>query len=439
MSVTLNIIGTSIAKGNMALLERLTISPQDRPKLLPELKKRLDVSELVYLATCNRVEVTTICDTHITAATIRNRVLDFFLAGGRDFEFTPADLYQLSSGEAVRHLFRVASSLESLVVGETQITGQFKDAYQECSNLNLVGERLELAMQKALHTARHVRNETDIGNGSLSIASLVMNELEEKGDLSGITKVALVGSGEMSSKMGRYLQGWGVRNLLFVNRTLDKARQLASRFSAKAVALDEFTANPDAIDVIVSATSASLPIFNTTFLKRLQILKKKITCVDLAIPRDFADEFKTAEYITYIDILELQRRQKDNLRNRFMEMDKASNIIDQEVRDYQRAQFESDLRPVVRKSFEESLQYALNQCDVLFSSRLNGQSPDEVRVFKALIRRVVGFSSAQFSQAVAGYFSEQQEILKVTEKEQQLQNDSSQKENNKTSIGSFHA
>lgn len=439
MAGHLILIGTSVAQGNMALLERLTVTPLDRPQILPELKNKLKVKELFYLATCNRVEVAVVCDKNVSPALIRNRLLDFFLSRGRDFELVPEDLYQFSAGEAVRHLFRVASSLESLVVGETQIIGQVKDAFRECSNLQLRGGQLDLLLQKAVQTARRVRNETGIGNGSLSMATLVINELEKHSGLSISFNVALVGSGEMSIKLAGYLRDKNVQNLLFVSRSLEKARQSAARYSGRAVSLDEFTLNPESIDIIVSATSASTPVFGTDFLKKLSLHNKKIICIDLAIPRDFSEEFRQTENIIYVDISDLQKRQQENLRKRFKELDKASDIADQEVRNFLRAQFENDLRPAMRQSFEESLQYAFDQCNVLYSSRLSQISPDEMRIIKSLVRRVVGFSSAEFSRTVARHFSQKQELLETSESESQIQSDQQQEEKSNAFIGTLDA
>ncbi len=396
-------IGVSVNDGNMQLLERLTIAPEERAVQLAELKGRLGVEELLYLATCNRVEFIVATDEDLTASDVRNRLLDFFFSKGRDFDFQPTDLKTANGAAAMRHVFRVVSALESLVVGETQITGQFKNALQEGIELGIIGARLEPFATEALMVARQVRNETELGRGSVSMASLVMSELEEKDALDSTTRVALVGSGEMTVKVATYLKKFNVQNIMFVNRTISKAQALAERFNGTTICMEGFLAAPPELDVIVSATSAPEPLFDVAFHERLHGTKSGVYCVDLAIPRDFDEVFKDSFKATLIDITSLQSRKDTNLHKKFREVDKAREIVDGAVSKFQRAHIERTIRPALKESYQQSMEFALKTCNKMLDAHL-ADYPSEVGAhIETLIRKVVGFSSAQFGHAVSAH------------------------------------
>jgi len=399
-------IGVSVGNGNMELLERLTIAPEERATALSRLQELLGVEELLYLATCNRVEFIVATTEEVTATDVRNRLLDFFLSSGREFNFQPADLKTSSGASAVRHVFRVVSALESVVVGETQITGQFKAALQESLELGLVGERLGPFAKEALQVARQVRNETDLGRGSVSMGSLVMDELSSRWVLDSQTKIALVGSGEMTVKVATYLKTLNLTNVLFTNRTVSKAQALAERFGGKAICIEGFLASPPEVDVIISATSAPEPIFDEQFLSRLQPPRKKVYCVDLALPRDFADVFGESDKTELIDIPHLQSKKDMNLHKKFREVDKAGEIVESSVGRFQRSHIERTIRPALKASYQTSMEFAMKASGKLLDTHLTGYPPELGAHIENLIRKVVGFSSAQFGHAIAAHLSQ---------------------------------
>ncbi|MCH9030711.1 MAG: glutamyl-tRNA reductase [candidate division Zixibacteria bacterium] len=415
MRNVVRVVGTSISHGNMPLLEKLTIPVEDRAKELPALKNALGVEEILYLATCNRVEIVVACSPETTAATLRNKLLDFFLSNGRQFHFSPADLTEYSYSSAIRHEFRVVSALESIVVGETQITGQFKAAARVCDELGFLGETLKPLVSEALQVAKRVRNETELGSGALSMASLVVLELERIGALSKDATVAIIGRGEISSKMANHLKARGVGNLVFVNRTFEKAEMLAKRFDGRAISLADFLENPCALEIIMSATNSSDPIFTASFLDKVSKLNERLVCVDLAIPRDFSAEYRSCEQVTMIDIPQLNRQKDVNLKRKFREIDKAEEIVDRSVREFLSAQIESSLRPALRRSFQESLDFALESYENLLLTRLTDQSPETAAQIKSLIKKVVGYSSSKFSQAVSAHLSKDYEYVQRLE------------------------
>ena len=186
----LGIIGTSIWQQNIPLLHRMTIDPDSRQNKLIELKSALGVDELIYLSTCNRIEIIYSTKDSVQPSRILHRLIDFFFENKKDIAFFPNDFYHYLGKDAISHLFRTVSSLESLVVGETQITGQFKQAFAESKDLGLTGISLEHLAQQALAVARKVKSQTTIGRGSLSMASLAGDVL--KSHLSEIDKTYII-------------------------------------------------------------------------------------------------------------------------------------------------------------------------------------------------------------------------------------------------------
>ncbi len=242
----LGILGTSVWQQNQALLERLTLDREGRNEQLAQLKSALQISELVYIATCNRVEFMYTTSDSLSGNQILHRLIDFFFRDSRDINFFPNDFYHFTGREAITHVFRTVSSLESIVVGETQITGQFKQAVEDAQAAGLAGMYLEKLADEALNVAKRVKRETGIGNGSLSMASLAFEEMQTNLSGHGDCTIALVGAGEMTRKVAAYINKANLGSLIFVNRTVEKANALAEEFNGKSCSLEAFrTERPD--------------------------------------------------------------------------------------------------------------------------------------------------------------------------------------------------
>jgi glutamyl-tRNA reductase len=271
----LGIIGTSIWQQNLPLMERLTLSRETKQVDLEQIKQALGLDELVYLSTCNRVEFMYVTSGKLTNGRLFHRLLDHFFHGKKDISFFPNDFYHVTGKEAMTHLFRTAASLESLVVGETQITGQIKQALQEAEESGLCGPSLSGLISEALLVAKKVKRDTSIGLGALSMASLACNELRDH--LIGVDTpvIALVGAGPMTRKLASHIKDNKIGTVLFVNRTMDRAAELAAEFDGSAISLDTFIQNPNKVDAIISATAATEPVFDLNFVARLPKTEKQ--------------------------------------------------------------------------------------------------------------------------------------------------------------------
>jgi len=400
------IIGSSVWQQNLPLLESLTLDREDKIDKLHQLKSSLEISELIYLATCNRVEFIYASTGRYSSSQIFHRLLDFFFAKSPGINFFPNDFYQYTGREAVTHLFRTVSSLESLVMGEAQIAGQFKAAYQEAAEAGLAGPFLSRLGDEALNVGKKIKRETEIGKGAQSMASLAFAEMDKH--LRGVkdTAIALVGAGEMTRKFAKYINKVDLGSLLFVNRSLDKAEKLADEFGGRAIALSKFIDAPEAVDGIVSATASSEPIFDNDFLTKLLASEKPVLCIDLAIPRDFAPEFASDSKIHMVDIPYLKAKSNGNLRKKFLETGKANEILKLSVHRFLSDRMEVSIKPIFRESFNESIELAQTALEDLFEKKVTSLNDDEKQAVLRLVTKLIGHSSFQPARKLSDHLAQ---------------------------------
>lgn len=400
------IIGTSIWQQNMKLLEHLTIERDSRVETLKRLKQTLGLEELVYLSTCNRVEFVYVSSGRYAGSKLLHRLIDFFFRGIKGLGFFPNDFYHYTGREAVAHLFRTTASLESLVVGENQIAGQYRDAFMEALASGLAGETLKDISEEALVVAKKVKRETTIGSGAISMASLATDELAEYLEPGDQPVIALVGTGPMTLKLAKYVQDNQLGKLLFVNRTVEKAEILATQHDGSAVALCDFMDSPAPVDAIVSATAATEDVFDSNFLSRLQQRSKPVLCIDLAIPRDFSAEFNDNPKVKLVDIPYLRSKCNGNLRQKFIETSKANEIVREAVTQYLSDRMEVSLKPIFHDSFQESMRLAKNALDDLFAKKVTNLSQEEKDAIYRLVNKLIANSAFQPAKALSNHLVE---------------------------------
>jgi glutamyl-tRNA reductase len=413
MKLQYGIIGTSIWQQNQLLLEHLTLPREHRAEDLLRLKEGLEIDELVYLSTCNRVEVIYASAGNMNGSKVLHRLLDHFFRNKRTVPFFPNDLYHFTGREALLHLFRTASSLESLVIGETQITGQLKQALEESKEFRLTGPHLERIIAEALTVARRVKRDTSIGEGSLSMASLAANALESQLADAPESVIAIVGSGAMTRKLAAHFSKKGFGKILFVNRTVEKVESFAEQFGGIAMSLESFLEDPPAVDAIISATSSAEPVFDSRFLESLHVRKQRVVCIDLAIPRDFSHEFASHPKVTLIDIPALKSQSEGNLRQKFVEANKANDLVREAVNQYVADRYEVRLKPLFHTSYQESLQFAHRSLNNLFDNKLTSLKEDERDALVQLVTKLVSHSSFQPVKRLSAHLTESQAELDV--------------------------
>lgn len=331
------VVGVTHQNASIEVRERFAL-PADRvPDLLRGLVGRPEVGEALLISTCNRVELVA---TAAQGATLENVALACHaslsaLARGRGANETV--LATRVGGEAVRHLFNVAASLDSMVLGEPQILGQVKDAYETAKSAGTVGAVLHRTLARAIHTAKLVRSRTSIGSGQVSVPTVAADYARRIfGDLKGRT-VLLVGSGEMAETVARLLQSSGAR-ILVVGRTLEKAEALAQAVSGAARAWSDLRAVLAEADVVITSTSAPGFVIDEEMVERARRSRRGRNqfYIDLAVPRDVAPEVEGLDGVFLYNIDDFSRLVGESLATRSREAERASAIIDEEAKRFDR-------------------------------------------------------------------------------------------------------
>ena len=245
------LIGVNHKTAPVEVRERLAIPDSRLPEALRRLAQHPGVDEGLILSTCNRVEV--LAQTTNGTVDLRSFLRDYFQLNPGDYE---PHLYEYREGEAVRHLFRVTSSLDSMVVGEPQILGQVKEAYATARAVGAMHSQLDLLLTRSFAVAKRVRTETAVGSSAVSVASVAV-ELAKKifGSLQG-KHVYLVGAGKMSELAARHLIAHGAESIFVANRTYDRAQQLAAKFDGQAILFEQLYETCDRADIVITSTGA---------------------------------------------------------------------------------------------------------------------------------------------------------------------------------------
>ena len=292
------------------------------------LKLRGNLAEVVLLSTCNRVEI------YGVAPWIQGRVHRLFQElTGSDFDFTP-HLYVKEGAAAAEHLFAVASGLDSLVIGETEITGQVKTAYQAAKDAGLVGKKMNRLFQTALSVVKAVRTNTGIGRGATSVGSVAV-ELAENvvdRDLSQKT-VMILGAGKMGEACVKHLAKRGAKTVLVSNRSFERAERLAAEFGGRAVRIEDSAAAMTEADILVSSTgSPDLVLKREDVAKILPARRNRpLVLVDIAVPRDIDPAVAELPDVYLYDIDDLEAVVRENTKNREQELAVCRQIIAEHV------------------------------------------------------------------------------------------------------------
>jgi glutamyl-tRNA reductase len=372
--ISFGVIGASVRGGSMQLLEALTVPSDRRAEALVGLKDACGFAELTPVFTCNRVEFYYIAGQDPAGTVYRNKLLDFFLRGRDKLSFGPSDIYCYSAFRALKHLYRVSASLDSMVVGEAQILGQVKDALVEARSLELIGPRLEAIFAEAFRVAKKIRRETPLGEHAVSMATLVAGTVDEHLAKWGPATVAIVGVGPMAIKLAEHLRAHDGLKIVFVNRTVAKAQALAGQFAGRAMSLDEFFAQPPEADIIFSSTSSPDTLFDREKVDRIRWERNSLSpllLIDLAIPRDVDPAVGTLPNILLRDIPWFQTTADTNRRARFVAVDQAEQIVELEIARAHRENAERQFKPVFASTLNEALAYARTGLDKLFTTRLD--------------------------------------------------------------------
>ncbi|MGH7940158.1 MAG: glutamyl-tRNA reductase [Limisphaerales bacterium] len=327
------VIGLSHHTSPVELRERFAFGESKILPALAELRGSGIASEGVIVSTCNRVEI--YAATALPSSKAFSELTDFLVrAGGAALAPAPQSIYTLAEPHSLRHLFKVACGLDSMVLGETEIFGQLKDAYALAHSHKHTGARLNKAFQRAFNAAKHVRTHTQIQRGSVSVASVAV-ELAEKIFSAPAERAALVlGAGEMSEKVARTMVSRGVKNIMIAGRSLERAELLAVEFGGRAVQFDNWMTHLENVDIVISSTSAPNYVLNRQKLEPLMKLRRhrRLLLIDIAVPRDIDPDVNFLENVYLYNIDDLEAIADDYLKQRKEEVRVCEGIVDERVK-----------------------------------------------------------------------------------------------------------
>ena len=358
------IVGLSHKTAPVEIREKLAFAPTAMERPLRQMLELATITEGLIVSTCNRVELCAITkEPDAAIAELRRFLAEYH-------EISPEEindnLFDYQGEEAIRHLFRVSSSLDSMVLGEPQILGQIKTAYGYAAEFKTAGLILNRFLHKAFSVAKRVRTETAIASNAVSVsfaavelARKIFDRLDNKG-------VMIIGAGEMCELAARHFVSNGISKVLVTNRTFERAEKLAAEFNGKAVPFDSFVDHLAEVDIVMTSTGA--PNFILGKRQMEEVLKRRknrpMFLIDIAVPRDIDPKVNDISNTYLYDVDDLQGVVQANLKERQKEAGKAEAIVEQEIGQFHQWLGNLEVKPTVialRRKFEEIRQQELEK------------------------------------------------------------------------------
>ncbi|MFQ5866899.1 MAG: glutamyl-tRNA reductase [bacterium] len=328
--MNLILIGISHKTAPLKIRERFAFSRKRLGEALSKLLEMESIDEAVILSTCNRVEIyTCINDMEMGQVELRNFLVNYHhLEENRNSKY----LYLLKDKEAIKHLFRVASGLDSQVIGENQILGQVKSAYLQAKEMGTTNGLFNRLFQKASAVGKLVRTKTRISQGNLSIGKVALKMLEEFWQRLTGKKILIIGTGKIGELVTKYLKDREVSGVFIANRTYENACLLASKVGGKAVRFDRLKEELKEADIVISATASPHLIIKREIISEIMELRRKtLVIMDLALPRDVDPEVKNVSNVILYNLDDLNSIIESNHKQRKEEAKRAEKIVEEET------------------------------------------------------------------------------------------------------------
>ncbi|MGA9058905.1 MAG: glutamyl-tRNA reductase [Terriglobia bacterium] len=386
--MNLTLLGVNHRTAPVEVRERMHIPESRLAQAVSDLIHREGIREGLILSTCNRVEVMTSAEDRVDAGPI----IQQFLADHHRFELGPYQrfFYRYQQQEVVRHLFRVASSLDSMILGEPQILGQLKRAYALAHEAGGLNGSLKEIVSQALAVGRRVRRETALGSAAVSVSYAAV-ELAKKifGSLEGRT-IFVIGAGKMSELAAKHLLSSGASAIYVTNRTYERAVQLAEAFRGTAVAFEQLFEHLPKADIVISSTGAAGYVVNKEHVARILSARRNrpVFFVDIAVPRDIDPLVNELDNAFVYDIDDLGQVVEANKKQREREAVWAEEIVQEEVQKTMRRLASRDLVPTI-VALEDRLN-AIREGEVeRYNTRLGNLTPEQRQAVDALTRGIM--------------------------------------------------
>jgi glutamyl-tRNA reductase len=380
------VAGVNHRTAPVELREKLAYRPEEIPAALLELQAR-GAKEAVILSTCNRVELTA-----AAAEDFSDDMLLEALGAGRAgviLEELRPHLYRLEDNAAIRHLFRVAASLDSMIVGEPQILGQLKQAYAMAREHGSVGPMLDAVLTRAFSVAKRIRSETDIGRNAVSVSYAAVELAREIFGSLHKRRVLIVGAGKMSEGAARHLMNAGAE-IFVTNRTPERAMEMAKLFRGETMRYEVFPQRLAELDVVITSSAAPEHVLTRENVRRALEARKHqpIFLIDIAVPRNIDPAVEDLEHAFLYDIDDLKRLADRNLQARQGVAQQAETIVAEEVERLEAKLREREVGPVI-VSLQEQLETIRQDALVKHRTRLGDLTEEQQNAIEALTRAIV--------------------------------------------------
>ncbi len=383
------LVGVSHKTAPIEIREQLAIAEESTAEALAAMVDRQTITEGLIVSTCNRIELiaATLAENERGIACLCDFLHDYHGCARNSLNH---HLYHHADTAAIKHVFRVTSSLDSMVVGEPQILGQMKTAFHLAQQARTVGPTLHRLMNRAFSVAKRVRNETGVGEAAVSV-SFVAVELARKvfETLSGTT-ILLIGAGEMAELAARHLINYGVSRLLITNRTYENAEQLACAMNGTAVRFEDFERRLVEADIVICSTGAPHYLVHPEQVRQALEARRNrpMLMIDISVPRNIDPAISKLDNVFVFDVDDLQSIATANLKEREREALRAEAIVEAEAERFAAALAEGDLNAVIgafRREAELMVQRELERS----RKRLGELTPEQEQALRVLLSSVV--------------------------------------------------
>ena len=359
---------------------------------LDQVKKEFQIKELMYLGTCNRVEV--VFDIpHFVCSGFTQQFLSFvFPEHDKSFIKGVSQKAQRFNGEETAdHVFRVAASLDSLIIGEREIITQLRSAYEQCEKMNLTGDALRMLNQHAIRIAKDVYTHTNLSKKPVSIVSIAWKLFQEKHpDLN--TKVVLVGAGQIITNFAKFLAENGYTKVSVYNRTIENASAIAKSFGTEAKQIAELRNDASDFDALVVCTGSTEVVVTNEMYADMCVSKKRRTVIDLALPANVGYEISTLEDVTFIDMLAVQREVQKNISYREEALSDCIAIIEKGKGEFKKHFQERSIELAMSEIPNTIKEIRQTAVDTVFSKELAQLSEND----RELVDKIIGYMEKKY-------------------------------------------
>ena len=381
------VIGVNHRTGPLALLERVSVTVESLPKAIAGLTSRVNIREAVVLSTCNRTEVYAVAERfHGAYSDIRDFLCEL---GGLSPDELHPHLYSQHDDAAVTHLFEVASGLDSAVLGETEILGQVRNAWELAQVEGGAKATLNLLFRHALETGKRARTDTGISRSTTSVSHAAVEMATERlGTLQG-RRVLVVGAGEMGEGIAAALVSAGASDITVTNRTEARAEQLAARVNGRVVPFNELTQSIAQVDVLLTCTGAGSVIIDSDTVRNARVgINTELLIVDIAVPRDVDSAAALLDGVTLLDLDNLRDWAAKGIEKRAVEADLVRLIVSEEVERFTIDVTARQAAPLVAQLHEHAESIRLAELD-RYSSRLAALEPAQRAAVEAVTKGII--------------------------------------------------